>query len=74
MDVDLFEEAKKMYEEKITILNVDLKKLDVKYQNEIKLNQRFQKEKADLQIKQREVSTLNNEKEIYLVQKDEIIK
>jgi hypothetical protein len=31
MDVDLFEEAKKMYEEKITILNVDLKKLDVKY-------------------------------------------
>ena len=28
MDVDLFEEAKKVYEEKIKILNVDLKKLD----------------------------------------------
>ncbi len=40
----------------------------------MKINQRFQKEKVDLQVKLREITILNNEKEIYLAKKDEEIK
>jgi len=40
----------------------------------VKLNQRFEKEKVDLSVKLRVITILNNEKEIYLVKKDEEIK